>query len=68
MGYPGEYDEMEHFLEDPEGYCEWFAEENQREHTCEACKATFKSHRARGKLSYCDSCTDKLERGEDIYY
>ena len=56
------YDPVEEFDE------YWHDPRNYIEHTCQGCGNTFKGHKDRGTLGFCDSCADKIERGEDVYY
>jgi len=52
-------EEFEHYWNNPA---------NQVEYTCQACSRKFTGHEARGPLGYCDTCADRIERGEDLYY
>ena len=44
----------------------WNDPAKQLEHACQGCGTKFKAHESRGKLAYCDSCADRIKRGEDI--
>ena len=66
------YDDEDYFdgyMDPDEEFNAWWNDpKNQVEHTCQACERKFKGHESRGPLAFCETCADKIERGEDLYY